>query len=481
MPPAIEVVEVCPLKTATIQWQSPKAPILTLVVKATYDLVAGMATLCETQDDVNDRDLHAENNPELGLYSASDLAPFKPRADVTVVGKAYAPTGELARALVARLRVGAIDKQVEVHAERYMRADGRIRDNKFFSKMGLGYEHAPGGPNTDNPVGRSMKPGPDGRVVLPNLQRPGQSPALDRPLAPVGFGPLPASWPGRQRLAGDHAAWLGADWAAEQVPERFDWRHFNVAPADQQLDEIRADERVRLDHLHPEEEHLVTQLPGVVPRAYIERAEGAQRIELKGDTLWIDTNRMRMTLCWRGTLALRSPDEQARILVGMATPSREMSWDEIWQAAERKKAQPSRPGPTRPEGPPSQGHGGAMPAMPASAPSTPTRSSEEPDESWLDDGPTNVVKPATSKRKPKLTVPLSATEAEAWSPAVQRGAIADPVSSTPDLAQAMVVELTLSEADARKLNQLSVALGKDAVGTLRHALRLAYRGRFVDE
>src|SRR5262245_12549035 len=140
---AIELVELGPLKAATVLWRPQGGqPVLTIVCKATYGLSKGVVQLAEAQDDVNQRDLHAENNPKLGLHSASDLAPFKTCADVTVVGRCFAPPRELSRMLVARVNVGSVDKRLEVHAERHLMPDGKVLADKFFSKMAIGYERA---------------------------------------------------------------------------------------------------------------------------------------------------------------------------------------------------------------------------------------------------------------------------------------------------------------------------------------------------
>ena len=177
MPANVELVELSPLRAATLLWRPQHGgPVLTVICKATYQLSSGVSQLATVQDDVNERDLHKENNPKLGLYSASDIAPYKSRADVTLVGRAFAPPRELARSLVARLCVGSVDKRVEVHAERFVSRSGRIVDDKFFSKMSVGYERAAGGHETANPVGRGVSDPLDsnGRLRLPNLQRPGE-------------------------------------------------------------------------------------------------------------------------------------------------------------------------------------------------------------------------------------------------------------------------------------------------------------------
>lgn len=458
----VELVELSPLKSATLLWR-PKAGslVLTVITKASYELKAGVAPLAEAQDDVNERDLHAQNDTKLGLYSASDLAPYKSQADVTVVGKAYSPPDELASALVARVKVGTVDKRIEVHADRYMRRDGRVRDNKFFSKMALGYERAPGGKHTNNPVGMGLVEQDDGRILLPNLQAVGETPSLAEPLTPCGFGPIPARWPARQRLLDDpQRAWLEQDWSEAVVPANINWDFFNVAPRDQRLSAIRADEEILLEHLHPEEATLKMKLPGLAPRVYVERSSGAQRVQMRGDTLWIDTNRLRCTLTWRGTVAIEDEAEARRVIVAMVESGANLTWEAAWHLAEAKRHQVD-------SSPMSQ-------RQPQLAPVSSSRI------------PTRVATP--KKREKTAPVPLDkrADHTPAWVP----GPGQDPSSphsqapmslrgrSMPAPKQPLVVEVAFSADEAKMLRDLCEAMGYDTVAMIRHVLRESHQVRF---
>src|SRR5262249_3611833 len=73
-----------------------------------------------------------------------------------------------------------------------------------------------------------------------------------------------------------------------------------------------------LENLHPEHARLSTQLPGIRPTAVVERAGRAPyALALRCDTLWIDTDRSRCTLVWRGQVPLEQPKEPGRIVVSM--------------------------------------------------------------------------------------------------------------------------------------------------------------------
>jgi hypothetical protein len=536
MAAGVSIVDLSPLKSATLVWRPQRGgAVATIVCKSTYELKAGVAKLHEVQDGPNKRDFHAENNPQLGLYSASDLVPYKPRADVLVVGRAYSKPNELARVVVARVQVGTVDKRIEVHAERWLQRDGRVVDDKFFSKMPIGYERAAGGPGTMNPAGMSLSSKPDsrGRLKLPNVQRPGEAITKGSELTPIGLGPLPASWPARALLAGGRGVeWLESDPLSQTIPSDFNWAFFNAGPADQQTDEIRPDELLRLEGLHPAEHALETRLCGVQPWVYVERRGEAQRLPFRGDTLWIDTNRLMLTVTWRAQMNLEDASEPVRVLVGMAEGDRKPSWDEVWADAETKRRLAEK----REE---------ARRRSDTPVPSQPERSSQPSSQSRGSQPPESIEPAARAARSlrlrqessPRLTSPVPVRAEDhtpVWMPAPSSARAPIPVVSTPGaLAQAdtahrggtyfgepvsvrhggppsttlpmappqmpisssnppvssspapsapvsngepVVVEL--SDVDRRKLHDLCNALGGDPVEVLLHALREAHQSRF---
>jgi hypothetical protein len=82
---------------------------------------------------------------------------------------------------------------------------------------------------------------------------------------------------------------------------------FQCAPADQRLARsIRNDERILLENLVPKHPRLVTSLPGVGLRTVVVDAARQQRpLDVRADTLWIDTDRGVVTVTYRATLAAR--------------------------------------------------------------------------------------------------------------------------------------------------------------------------------
>ena len=345
----MDVVTLCPFRAVGLVWQPrPSAFSLLVVCKATFDLVPGVARLAEVQDYPNEEDNHWDDDAKRSLYSATDLVPFKPRADVLLVGHAFAPYGQAVDSFVTRLVVGDVAKAIEVVSERVWTSEPHVRYGSRITKASLRYERAAGGDGTWNPVGVPQDPPRDafGMTPLPALQPPGfMVVRRGEPIPPVGYGPLSPSWPGRVEKLGRHAATFHTSrWHLAPLPPDVDARFFNVAPEDQQTAEIRAEERVELLNLHPDIPHLVTTLPGVKPRAFVERPEKPpEEVLMRGDTLWIDTDRQIATLTWRGQVALAARDEAGRVLVAMEPPGRTLSFVDINRMLGRPTG-PSQPG-----------------------------------------------------------------------------------------------------------------------------------------
>ena len=328
----MDVLSLSPLPVASLRWYDRYArPVLTFVARATFALAPVESRLAEHQEAPGEHDNHWDDDPSRSLRAASDLAPFKPRAEVVVVGSACAPRGERVRVLRARLVVGEVDKSIEAFGDRVFAQDGTLREGARFAKMALRYERAAGGAGTSNPVGVS----PDlsdtfGQIPLPNLQPPGVEIGSPRDhVEPIGLGPIAPGWPERRERLRQHAqAFLSGAWAGQALPDDLDLGFFNAAPRDQQLDALRDNERIVLENLHPEIPRLVTNLPGVRPRAFAEIPGSPPReLGMVCDTLWIDTDSGLCTLTWRGQLALERQD--GRIFVVMEQAGQRVSWDDV--------------------------------------------------------------------------------------------------------------------------------------------------------
>jgi hypothetical protein len=333
--------------------------MLTFVCKATYELKPGESTLALEHEPIYEADQHWSNDTEWSLYAPRDVVPIRPRADVVLVGHAFAPDGSPARSLVARLVVGDIDKSIEVWCDRWFTQDGSLHEAPPFTKMPLLYERAAAGPDDGNPVG--MRHGTRdayGKREIPNLQPPGvviTSP--DDVIETIAFGPVAPSWISRRSKLGRHAAsWDEANYHHQPLPQDIDASYFNAAPRDQQTSSLRGAERIVLENLHPEHKHLATALSGHTPQAFVERPGRApQSAPMRPDLLWIHTDRGSCTLTWRGQIPVEHPREAGTVRIALAPPGKVLAWEDVEGAEETKAPRSDRTGFTRVQDAPATG------------------------------------------------------------------------------------------------------------------------------
>ena len=337
----MELLSLCPYPAAPLVWQlTPSRWVLTVVCKATYALVPGVVSPATEQEALLDEDAHWDDDPQKSLFAPADMVPFKQRADVMLVGSAYARNGQPARSLTTRLHVGKIDKSIEVLCPRVRTRDGEVREGKRWTKMPLLYERAAGGPGTDNPVGVHLEGARDryGQLALPNLQSPGLALPPERLPPPIGYGPIAATWPDRKH----RVPVAERSYARAPFGEGFDPLFFQAAPPDQQLDTLRPNERIALENLLPNHPVFVSALPGEKPRARVElRGASPREMALVPDSLWIDTDRGVCTVTFRAKVDIEHPDQEGRVLVALAKNEQAIPWARIAPAPPAPSSRPT--------------------------------------------------------------------------------------------------------------------------------------------
>lgn len=317
-------------------WQPVEGMFLLAVIcKATFDLVPEESPLATDQDEPTIHDQHWNDDEHASLRAASDILPFKRGADVLLVGHAYAPTVLSEWPFHARLIVGAdIDKTIEIHGDRHWTKDDRLVENPCPPRTSLRWERAAGGPGTSNPVGvfpvSIVEPGQPRR--LPNLEPPRTR--LARPtdvIPPIGFGPIAPSWPERkEKIDTREGDWDPKVWHTKPLAPYVDASFFHVAPADQRLERITGDERIQLEHLHPDYPRFSTRLAPIHPHAIVHKTGKALvDVDLRCDTLVIDTDRRVCTLTWRGSVPLAYAEESARVELSMGNKPRQPSLSSV--------------------------------------------------------------------------------------------------------------------------------------------------------
>ena len=319
---ATAVAPIGPVRVAALPWRYRGELQLSVIVKLHLRMRNNAAMEIAEAPPLAVRDRHHADDPTRSLIDASDLVPYRARADVWLTGQAYAPLGRRVRALVARLgvyRQGSplLEKTVHLVGSR-RRAD---EEPEPFETMPIVYERAYGGAGFDaNPVGV----GADARSILPNVLDP------DNPERPVGFGPVSRYWKQRRRF-------LPQEWrrqleqAIPELPSGFDWSYFQAAPEDQQLAFLQGDEWLVLDGMHPMFMRLQTRLPSIVAVARVLPAQPSDdlgdAVALVADTLAIDTDAESCSISWRGVIPVESEQALANMLVAGAVVRRHESVD----------------------------------------------------------------------------------------------------------------------------------------------------------
>src|SRR5688572_26795082 len=129
------------LPSAAVLWQDAAGSwSLTAIAKATFSLEQGESPLAPTQEPVYLEDHYGAGGI---LRGPNDLAPFKVRPDIIIVGSAFSPRP--ASSLIARVLVGSVDKSMEVHCARWLDDQGQIVEGPLFTTMPLGWQNAAGG------------------------------------------------------------------------------------------------------------------------------------------------------------------------------------------------------------------------------------------------------------------------------------------------------------------------------------------------
>ena len=336
-------------------------PVLTIMVKGTFDILPGEpATPASEQIPVGFGDELYDPVNGGSVKFESDAAPFKPRADIALVGHAYARGGSPVRALDVSLRVGTVQKSLRVFGDRHWRCLSRFlpvssSPAEPFTKMELVYERAFGGIDKEgggfceeNLVGCGFFAKKKKKVIdgapLPNIETPGSliKSWKDHP-SPAGFGFYGRAWSPRKKYLGTY----DETWRKERSPRPpldFSFDYYNAAHPDFQVrGYLKGDEEVELVNLTLNG-YLRFWLPGVkincsVTKTFELLAAPGQNdesqnpeskakaftepVDLNLDTLCLIPDEKRLYMVWRGLCPVRdlTAIEVKTIEVGLATPA----------------------------------------------------------------------------------------------------------------------------------------------------------------
>jgi len=268
---------------------------LVIIVKAAFSMDSTPMTPAAAPR-IHVRDLHHRARAAAHVVAPSDIVPGRSRVDVVLVGTACAPGGQPVRKMAARLAVfqqgrAFLDRTLEVVGD----DDGA--GAKPFVEMPLMYERAVGGLGAaGNPVG--LGEDDDER---PNIYDP-----RDRS-QPAGFGPIAANWPIRQKFLQENEA---PKLRAPTITLRgdFDWRYFQSAPPEQQIEHLAPDATVLIEGFDANRPRISAKLPDVQAVGVLFGAQpGAPKaLVFRADTLHVDAVSRVCTITWRHVVEIES-------------------------------------------------------------------------------------------------------------------------------------------------------------------------------
>lgn len=267
------------------------------------------------------------DDPEQGsLAAAADMVPFKHGCELLIFGTAKAPSSGNA----FNVEVQWFSEQQQRLWAKQLRVFGRhVWGKNLFGwmpsalepvdYMPLRYEYAFGGQheekpektNPNNPVGRGQQVSVG--AELPQIQQAPFITSRHQKPMPAGFGPLAAHWQPRF----ERYRQLDAEAAASgqcPYPWRLDRALYNCAPADQQFEQWPDTKgSLRLKHFAGEHPEQSVNLPNCQPIATL---SDGREIELRWDTLIVDTDNCSLFQVWRGVVPVSLKDLlNAQVLV----------------------------------------------------------------------------------------------------------------------------------------------------------------------
>jgi hypothetical protein len=310
----------------TMGLQPDGRELLVVCVKGTFTIPkrGEEPRLAEEQVPLLEADVYSGEPGLSAPVYESDYAPRKPKCDVLLNGRAYAPGGRPTTRVNVDLQVGSISKSFAVVGYRAWKK-GYLSISpsppKPFVAMPISYDTAFGGVDKnnedpkkhraymENPIGVGFHSFLNSEFVnekpLPNteeLRKPIKKP--DGKYRPMSFGPIGRGWQPRYPLAGTYDQnWV--DNVFPFLPADFNEAYYQAASPDQQMPYPRGGEIVTLVNLTPEG-RTVFRLPYKNIVVWFFLKDGSEKdVPAVADTIVIEPDKGYITITWRAALPLR--------------------------------------------------------------------------------------------------------------------------------------------------------------------------------
>lgn len=325
------------------------SPILSVLLKRTFDIVAGgMCTLAAEDRKLLAGDVYWDDPQTTTVRYESDFVPYKLGTDVVLDGVVYAPGGAPTRACTVSLQLDQTKRVFAVTGDRFAHyvpgGMPSITEPVPFTTMELRYERAYGGtdvysdpkcpyPYPRNPLGRGFvvrntQHSIEG-LALPNLEDPAAlvTPATlcledyraweKRPI-PGGFCWFPKTWIPRALFAG---IMPGDRQAERQLRNAYaellsgaerdaymkhgirdmDFRFFSGASAGFTFPYLDGGEWIAAENV-TREGRIHFQLPREAPRLGLDIGDGVHEPQVVLHTVQIRMEDRQIDLVWRGAV-----------------------------------------------------------------------------------------------------------------------------------------------------------------------------------
>jgi hypothetical protein len=295
------------------------AEVWLVVVKATFLVHPDGSTslAAEQVEPLHEAKHRGEPGKSSVLYDG-DFVRTKVTTDVVLNGSAHAPAGRPASRVDVAFRVDDLQRSARVVGERlFERQLTAVKPGRPepFVRLPMTYERTFGGtdrdgtPHAENPVGTGYARSPATLIGRPAPNVQPVSDASDGWTKSMGFGAVASHWSPRTRFAGTYdAGWQRS--RAPLVPDDFDDRFFNSAPAAQQTPRfLRGGEAVSLLNLTPAGK-LSFRLPRVALSLETEFKDSAEAHDVALHTVILEPDVPRVIMVWHSALRCHGRVEQ---------------------------------------------------------------------------------------------------------------------------------------------------------------------------
>ena len=257
----------------------------------------------------------------------NDMVRFKPQCDILFDACAHSPDGQPVPALGVQAQVGAWQKQIKVWGhrtwKRVLMSYEPSKPEPFVSMplhLGLGFGATRSyvknketnveafdanpigigwaGPHTiGNMAGQPMP-------CLEDFNDPIERP--DGKHRPMGLNGISANVPERSQYAGTYdEAWRRDVFPF--LPEDFDERFYQSAPADQRVNYPQGGEDVQLVHMRKGQPHIKFKLPPLndLQVRILRKDYSIEQPQVHADTLFFEPDAGRFSVVWRASVSIR--------------------------------------------------------------------------------------------------------------------------------------------------------------------------------